>query len=67
MSGTLTQQTPVSEELRHDAHVVVLVNYLRRHHVAAFHELSKRVRKLTILCRYHSTLEKTQTGRRAFL
>ncbi len=49
MSGTLTQQTPVSEELRHDAHVVVLVNYLRRHHVAAFHELSKRVRKLTIL------------------
>lgn len=33
----------------HDGHVVVLTNYLRRHHVAALREFSKRVRKLTVM------------------
>ncbi len=33
----------------YDGHVVVLINYLRRHHVAALREFSKRVGKLTIL------------------
>ncbi len=32
-----------------DAHVVILNNYLRPHHVVAYTELSKRVRQLTIL------------------
>ncbi len=32
-----------------DVDVVLLTNYLRRHHVAAFQEIQKRVRKLTIL------------------
>ena len=32
-----------------DSHVVILTNYLRRHHVAAFREFGKRVRKLTVL------------------
>ncbi len=34
---------------RLDAHVVVLNNYLRKHHVIALQELAKRVRKLTVL------------------
>lgn len=34
---------------RLDAHVVVLNNYVRKHHVVAFQELAKRVRKLTVL------------------
>lgn len=32
-----------------DAHVVILNNYLRRHHVVAYKEIAKRVRKLTVL------------------
>ena len=32
-----------------NAHVVVLNNYLRKHHVVAYQELAKRVRKLTVL------------------
>jgi len=32
-----------------DVHVVLLTNYLRRHHVAAYQEIQKRVRKLTVL------------------
>ena len=32
-----------------DAHVVILNNYLRRHHVVAYQEIAKRVRKLTVL------------------
>lgn len=32
-----------------DTHVVVLTNYIRKHHVAALQELQNRVRKLTIL------------------
>lgn len=32
-----------------DAHVVILNNYVRRHHVASYSELAKRVRKLTVL------------------
>jgi glycosyltransferase involved in cell wall biosynthesis len=32
-----------------DAHVVILNNYLRIHHVVSYQELAKRVRKLTIL------------------
>jgi glycosyltransferase involved in cell wall biosynthesis len=32
-----------------DAHVVILNNYLRIHHVVSYVELAKRVRKLTIL------------------
>lgn len=32
-----------------DAHVVLLINYVRKHHVVSYQELAKRVRKLTIL------------------
>lgn len=32
-----------------EAHVCVLINYLRRHHVLAFREIEKRVGRLTIL------------------
>ena len=32
-----------------DVNVVLLTNYLRRHHVASFQEIQKRVRKLTVL------------------
>ena len=32
-----------------DTHVVVLINYLRRHHVLAFKEVARQVGKLTIL------------------
>ena len=32
-----------------DAHVVILNNYLRRHHVVAYKEIARRVRKLTVL------------------
>ena len=32
-----------------DAHVVILNNYLRRHHVVAYKEIARRVRRLTIL------------------
>lgn len=32
-----------------DAHVVILNNYLRRHHVVAYKEIARRVSKLTIL------------------
>ncbi len=32
-----------------DAHVVILNNYLRSHHVAAYKEIARRVRKLTVL------------------
>ena len=34
---------------RLDAHVVILINYVRKHHVLAFQELAKRVRRLTVL------------------
>ena len=33
----------------HQTHVVVLVNYLRRHHVVAYKALAKKVKRLTIL------------------
>jgi len=45
-SGTQHAKTNVKMV---DAHVVVLTNYIRRHHVAALQEIQKRVRKLTIL------------------
>ncbi|MEL7499611.1 MAG: glycosyltransferase family 4 protein [Planctomycetota bacterium] len=32
-----------------DLHVVLLINYVRKHHVASYQALAKRVRKLTIL------------------
>ncbi|MFT5303285.1 MAG: hypothetical protein ACI814_004104 [Mariniblastus sp.] len=32
-----------------DVHVVILNNYLRKHHVASYRALAKRVRKLTVL------------------
>ena len=32
-----------------DAHVVILNNYIRKHHVDSYRELAKRVRKLTVL------------------
>ncbi len=32
-----------------DAHVVILNNYLRRHHVVVYKEIARRVRKLTVL------------------
>jgi glycosyltransferase involved in cell wall biosynthesis len=32
-----------------DVHAVILVNYIRIHHVLAFQEFAKRVRKLTVL------------------
>ena len=32
-----------------DLHVVILINYIRKHHVASYQELAQRVRKLTIL------------------
>mgnify|MGYP001813202411 CR=1 FL=1 len=32
-----------------DLHVVILINYVRKHHVVSYQELAKRVRKLTIL------------------
>lgn len=32
-----------------DIHVVILVNYIRRHHIIAFKELAKKVKRLTIL------------------
>jgi glycosyltransferase involved in cell wall biosynthesis len=32
-----------------DIDVVLLINYIRRHHMVAFQELQKRVRKLTVL------------------
>ena len=32
-----------------DAHVVLLINYIRPHHVAALQEIQRRVRKLSIL------------------
>ena len=34
---------------RLDAHVVILINYVRKHHVVAFQAVAKRVRKLTVL------------------
>ena len=34
---------------RLDVHVVILNNYIRPHHVVAYRELEKRVRKLTVL------------------
>lgn len=37
------------EKSRLDAHVVILNNYLRPHHVAVYRELARRVRKLTVL------------------
>ena len=55
-----TQVTPVALQrkasdmvsgtsLKLDAHVVLLNNYVRPHHVAVYTELAKRVRELTIL------------------
>ena len=32
-----------------DAHVVILNNYIRKHHVDSYRELAKRVKKLTVL------------------
>ena len=43
-SDSMSPMSPVI-----DAHVVILNNYLRRHHVVAYQEIAKRVRKLTIL------------------
>jgi glycosyltransferase involved in cell wall biosynthesis len=34
---------------RLDAHVVILINYVRKHHVVALQALANRVRKLTVL------------------
>ena len=46
------QQAGNGEEIplaKLDAHVVLLNNYVRPHHVAAYTELAKRVRALTVL------------------
>ena len=40
----ITNNKPLSEQ-----HVIVLINYLRRHHVMTFKEFERRVGKLTIL------------------
>ncbi|MFK7766672.1 MAG: glycosyltransferase family 4 protein [Mariniblastus sp.] len=45
-------QTPKVRE-RLDAHVVILTNYLRPHHVVSYQSLAKRVRKLTVLLSVH--------------
>jgi len=40
----------ISQDLKYiDAHVVILNNYIRKHHVDSYRELAKRVRKLTVL------------------
>ncbi len=44
MNDFKSKNLPVS-----DAHVVILINYVRRHHVIAYKELAKRVKRLTIL------------------
>jgi glycosyltransferase involved in cell wall biosynthesis len=38
-----------SHDAKLDLHVVILNNYLRKHHVAVYRELAKQVRQLTIL------------------
>lgn len=49
-SKNLVQTTTNSDSTEIiDVDVVLLTNYLRRHHVAACQELQKRVRKLTVL------------------
>ena len=43
-------QFEVSQDSKYiDAHVVILVNYVRKHHVDSYREFAKRVRKLTVL------------------
>ena len=65
MSATITTETFVSDELPAEAssaeaidaikadvldvHAVILTNYVRKHHVLAFQQFAKRVRKLTVL------------------
>ena len=44
MRSPSTMDTAINE-----AHVVILSNYLRRHHVLVFEEIQKRVGKLTVL------------------
>ncbi len=49
-TGAAIDQPAIEERLDViDAHVVILNNYLRQHHVAAYKEIARRVRKLTIL------------------
>lgn len=47
--GSRSQASPMTDAPQLDAHVVILNNYLRQHHVASYRELAKRVRKVTIL------------------
>lgn len=52
--GNLAQTDEVSEQCHDEAEiidvdVVLLINYLRRHHMVACQEIQKRVRKLTVL------------------
>ena len=47
--ATMTENDPGESVEVLDIHVVILVNYIRTHHVLAFQEFSKRVRKLTVL------------------
>ena len=43
-------QFEISQDSKYiDAHVVILVNYVRKHHVDSYRALAKRVRKLTVL------------------
>jgi len=49
LQQTRPLQQMTSEEGVSDAHVVILNNYLRRHHVVAYKEIARRVRKLTVL------------------
>ena len=44
-----TSRAPTNQLEVLDVDVVLLTNYLRRHHVAACQEIQKRVRKLTVL------------------
>ena len=46
-SAKLAAASPSSDVI--DVHAVILTNYVRSHHVLAFQEFAKRVRKLTVL------------------
>lgn len=47
--GNRRKLDPAYDGSRLDIHVVILNNYIRPHHVVAYRELEKRVRKLTVL------------------
>lgn len=47
LAGDASLDQPAEDVL--DIHAVILTNYVRTHHVLAFQEFAKRVRKLTIL------------------